>query len=146
MSMLDELLSGADESAAPGSVADGDGARRPAAPVGPRVVVAHGVSYAPELAYRQRLESLAAGDPRLTYVPTVSRPDAPENFGWTGRLGRVESVLEEVCGELRLDPSDTVAYLCGNPEMVARSREVLSGLGFAADAVIHENYWTTVAA
>jgi NAD(P)H-flavin reductase len=75
-------------------------------------------------------------------VPTVSRPAAPENAQWMGRHGRVESILARVCGELMLDPLDTVAYLCGNPEMVALSRETLRSLGFPADAVIHENYWT----
>jgi ferredoxin--NADP+ reductase len=114
--------------------------------IGPRVVVAHGVSYASELAYRQRLELLAVGHTRLTYVPTVSRPDEPGNAGWVGRSGRVEEVLASVCGELRVDPSNTVAYLCGNPDMVARSQEVLRSLGFAADAVIHENYWTAAVA
>jgi ferredoxin--NADP+ reductase len=109
---------------------------------GPRVVVAHGVSYASELAYRHRIEARAAVDSRLTYVPTVSRPAAPENAQWMGRHGRVESILARVCGELMLDPLDTVAYLCGNPEMVALSRETLRSLGFPADAVIHENYWT----
>jgi ferredoxin/flavodoxin---NADP+ reductase len=113
----------------------------PAAALGPRVVVAHGVSYASELAYRDRLEHLATGDPRLAYIPTVSRPDAPENAGWAGRTGRVESILAGICEDLQLDPSGTVAYLCGNPDMVASSREVLVGLGLPADAILHENYW-----
>jgi ferredoxin--NADP+ reductase len=114
--------------------------------VEPRVVVAHGVSYAPELAYRHRLETIAATEPRLAYVPTVSRPDDPENAGWTGRSGRVESILARMCGEIGLDPSDTVAYLCGNPDMVARSREVLRSLGFPDEAIVLENYWTAAGA
>jgi ferredoxin/flavodoxin---NADP+ reductase len=135
MSMLGELLSG---------VADGDASRR-AALTGPRVVVAHGVSYESELSYRQRLQSLAARSPRLTYVPTLSRPDDPENAGWVGRSGRVETILAGICEDLSLDPADTVAYLCGNPDMVARSWEALRDRGFAAEAVVHENYWTTAA-
>lgn len=139
ISMLGELLGGVDDT--------GRASRRAAAaaPVGPRVVVAHGVSYESELSYRQHLQSLAAVNPRLTYVPTLSRPDDPENAGWVGRSGRVEAILAGVCADLNLDPSDSVAYLCGNPDMVARSEEVLRGLGFAADAVIHENYWTAAA-
>jgi ferredoxin--NADP+ reductase len=140
MSMLGELLGGVDGA--------GRASRRAAAaaPVGPRVVVAHGVSYESELSYRRRLQSLAAGNARLSYVPTLSRPDDPENAGWVGRSGRVEAILAEVCEDLGLDPSDTVAYLCGNPEMGARSQEVLMSLGFASDAIVHENYWTASAA
>ena len=140
ISMLGELLGGVDDT--------GRASRRAAAasPVGPRVVVAHGVSYESELSYRQHLQSLAAVNPRLTYVPTLSRPHDPENAGWVGRSGRVEAILAGVCADLNLDPSDSVAYLCGNPDMVARSEEVLRGLGFAPEAVIHENYWTAAAA
>ena len=110
---------------------------------GTRVVVAHGVSYASELAYRPWLESVAAAHAEIVYVPTVSRPDAPQNAGWTGRSGRVEHALPSICEELALDPSDTVAYLCGNPEMVERSRETLLAHGLAGDAIVHENYWAS---
>jgi ferredoxin/flavodoxin---NADP+ reductase len=132
ISMLNELLD---------RDGTGDDPVRPEARSGPRVVVAHGVSYAAELAYRERLENTAAANPRFTYVPTVSRPSASENDGWPGRTGRVESILDDVCAELRLDPANTIAYLCGNPEMIATSREALCRLGLRADAIIHENYW-----
>jgi ferredoxin-NADP reductase len=108
-------------------------------------VVAHGVSYAAELAYRPWLESLAASLPDIHYVPTVSRPDAPQNAGWTGRSGRAEQVLPAIWDELRLDPIRTIAYLCGNPEMVERSRETLLELGLAPEAIVHENYWAATA-
>ncbi len=124
MSMLNDVLG----SAEPG--------------LGPRVVVAHGVSYESELAYRGRLEALAARNARLVYVPTVSRPDHPANATWTGRCGRVESILPQVCAELALDPADTVAYLCGNPDMIETSRTALAGLGFSDDAIVREQYWT----
>ena len=135
ISMIDELLTRGEA---------GDDHAQPRARSGPHVVVANGVSYAPELVYRSRLEGMASADPRLAYVPTVSRSDEPENAAWTGRTGRVESILGELCVELGLDPLDTVAYLCGNPEMIATSREALRGLGFPADAIIHENYWAAV--
>jgi ferredoxin/flavodoxin---NADP+ reductase len=131
MSMLTDVV----EAAPP--LAD---ARHGGSPI--RAVVAHGVSYAPEFAYRRRLEELAALNPRFRYVPTVSRPDDPSNADWMGRSGRVEAILARTCGELMLDPANTVAYLCGNPDMVERSREVLSSLGFPEAAIVHENYWT----
>jgi ferredoxin--NADP+ reductase len=133
MSMLGDLLDGPPLDQARSSSA------------GRRIVVAHGVSYASELSYRSRLEREAAANPGLVYAPTVSRPDDPANDGWPGRTGRIESILTGLCHELQLDPADTVAYLCGNPEMVARSREILRGLGLAPEAIVHENYWPATA-
>jgi ferredoxin--NADP+ reductase len=113
----------------------------PSAAAVPRVVVAHGVSHMPELAYRVRLELLAAEYPKFIYAPTVSRPNSPENAGWSGLVGRVERVLPSLWSELGMTADSTVAYLCGNPDMVAASREVLAGLGMSESAILHENYW-----
>ncbi len=132
MSMLGDLLGSSGVSAY---------RARPQAVSGPRVVVAHGVSYVSELAYEDRLRRMAAAGAGLAYEPTVSRPDEPANAGWTGRTGRIEGILAGICEGLRLDPSGTVAYLCGNPEMVDRSRNVLRSLNIPADAIVHENYW-----
>jgi ferredoxin-NADP reductase len=130
ISMLPELVAGA-----PGSPPK---AR-------PRVVLAHGVSYQQELAYRTRLETLMARHPELVYAPTVSRPDAPQNAGWSGRTGRVERILPAIWAELALDPRDTIAYLCGNPDMVESSRDTLLRVGMPAGAIVHENYWAAPA-
>jgi ferredoxin-NADP reductase len=108
-------------------------------------VVAHGVSHAPELAYRTWLESLAQNHSEMTYVPTVSRPNEAQSAGWAGRTGRVEQALPAIIEELRLEPGNTIAYLCGNPDMVERSREVLIEAGLPSDAIVHENYWATTA-
>jgi ferredoxin-NADP reductase len=107
----------------------------------PQVVMAHGVSYEAELAYRDRLEALAASRPSFVYSPAVSRPDAPENDRWHGRTGRVERTLPGLWTELGLEAVTTVAYLCGNPDMVAAARRTLLELGLPADAIYHENYW-----
>ena len=107
----------------------------------PRIVVVHGVSYAAELAYRDRLEAWSARG-RLSYVPSVSRPDDPANAGWSGATGRTESILHRVCDQLSLRPDDTVAYICGNPEMVEAATQILIGRGFPEPSVIRENYWT----
>ncbi|HEY5487231.1 MAG TPA: 4Fe-4S binding protein [Candidatus Limnocylindrales bacterium] len=108
---------------------------------GPRVVVVHGASYVSELAYRDRLEGWAAGG-RLVYVPTISRPSDPANEGWAGKTGRTEAILASICREFGLDPLDSVAYLCGNPDMTDYSAAVLAALGFPEGAVVRELYWT----
>ena len=106
-----------------------------------RAVVVHGVSYADELAYRDRLERLAASTDRVRYVPVVSRPGEAANVSWAGLTGRIDARLAEVCEAHGLDPTGTVAYLCGNPEMIASAERVLAGRGFAGDAIVTEHYW-----
>lgn len=107
-----------------------------------RVVLLHGVSYAGELGYRDELEELAA-DPRwrLVYVPTVSRPSDPANARWPGWHGRAEAILGKVCDTSGILPSGAVAFLCGNPGMVAEARDVLHRRGFAPEQIREEMYW-----
>ncbi|HZP96776.1 MAG TPA: FAD-binding oxidoreductase [Candidatus Limnocylindria bacterium] len=112
-----------------------DAAERP-------IVLVHGVSYVQELAYRLFLEDLAADRARaFSYVPTISRPAAPENAGWTGSVGRVESVIAGVCERLDLTLRRTVAYVCGNPQMTAGVRGILTARGFDRSQVHTEDYW-----
>jgi ferredoxin/flavodoxin---NADP+ reductase len=112
-----------------------DGAPRPA-------VFLNGVSYAHEIGYREQLESWeTSGGYPVTYVPTVSRPEHPQNAGWLGRTGRVESILVPVLDELGLTPANSVAYICGNPDMIATAEERLLSRGYAEDQVHKELYW-----
>jgi ferredoxin--NADP+ reductase len=107
-----------------------------------RTVVLHGASYADELGYRALLESWqAGGEFPLTYVPTVSRPRDPRNTGWAGRVGRVEAIVPAVCDELGLTPDNAIAYLCGNPDMIATVDATLLGRGFPEAQVKKELYW-----
>ncbi len=107
-----------------------------------RTVMLNGVSYVEELGYRELLEGWERdGSYPLTYVPTVSRPSDPRNAGWTGRTGRVESVIHDVCAQLRLEPEETVVYICGNPEMILNVEGVLMGDGYPEFHVKKELYW-----
>ncbi len=112
-----------------------DGRPRPA-------IMLNGVSYESELGYRALIEDWqASGSYPVTFVPTVSRPDDPSNATWTGRTGRVESILAPVLDELGLTPANAVAYICGNPDMILSAEETLLGRGFAEDQVHKELYW-----
>lgn len=124
VSMLETLLAG------------GDSGERP-----PRAVVVHGVSRVAELAYREQLERWASDDRGVAYAPAISRPDHPENLGWDGAVGRVDAILDALCDEHALDPLTTVAYLCGNPEMIAAVERILEARGFPSDAIVSEHYW-----
>lgn len=107
-----------------------------------RTVLLNGVSHASELGYRELLQGWQeSGEYPLTFVPTVSRADDPRNADWTGRTGRVESILAPVLDELGLHPANSVAYICGNPDMILSAEETLLGRGYGEDQVHKELYW-----
>ena len=112
-----------------------DGAPRP-------TVFLNGVSYARDLGYRELLEDWqASGGYPVTFIPTVSRPAARENSNWTGRTGRVESIVAPVLDEHGLTPANSIAYICGNPDMIIAAEETLLGRGFPEAQVKKELYW-----
>jgi len=112
-----------------------DGRPRPA-------VLLNGVSHAHELGYRELLEDWqASGTYPVTFVPTVSRPADPLNASWMGRTGRVETILGPVLDELGLSPANSIAYICGNPDMIVSAEETLLGRGYPEDQVLKELYW-----
>ena len=51
------------------------------------------------------------------------------------------SILEPVLDELGLTPANSVAYICGNPDMIATAEERLLGRGYAEEQVHKELYW-----
>ena len=108
-----------------------------------RVIVAHGVRGAGDLAYRDyivnelpRHEFLGEQISRqLLYYPAVSR----EAFAWEGRdnRGRLTDLLDSgrMATDLGLDPLDPAhdrAMICGSPQMLADFRALLDRRGFVA--------------
>jgi len=108
-----------------------------------RVIVAHGVRGAGDLAYRDyivnelpRHELLGEQIARqLLYYPAVSR----EAFDWQGRdqRGRVTDLLDSgrMAADLGLEPLDAAhdrAMICGSPQMLADFRALLDRRGFTA--------------
>jgi ferredoxin--NADP+ reductase len=107
-----------------------------------RAVFLNGVSYAHELGYRAIVEGWQrSGEYPVTYIPTVSRPNDPVNAGWLGRTGRVETILGPVLDELGLTPADSIAYICGNPDMILSAEETLLARGYPEEQVHKELYW-----
>ena len=107
-----------------------------------RVVFLNGVSRVDDLGYRSLLEGWAAsGTYPVTYIPTVSRPNEPANAAWEGRWGRVESIVAPVCDELGLTADNTIAYICGNPDMIVAAEATLLERGFPETQVKKELYW-----
>ena len=83
----------------------------------------------------------ASGAYPVSYQPTISRPDDPRNIGWTGRRGRAEHVVLDVCKDLHLRPEKTVVYICGNPDMILNAESALMDHGFPEFHVKKELYW-----
>ena len=108
-------------------------------PVSQKLVVLQAASRSWEFAYREELEALAKKFQWLRYIPTISRPW--EDLAWKGEVGRAEDVLRKYLDSLGLEPSDTTAYLCGHPEMIANSTGILQRRGFPKEFIREEVYW-----
>lgn len=108
-----------------------------------RVILAHGVRHARDLAYRDYIvnelprheflgEQIAA---QLRYYPAVSR----EDFVFEGRdqRGRLTEMMDsgrmmQQLGIEPLDPRHDRAMICGSPQMLADFRALLDARGFSA--------------
>jgi len=107
-----------------------------------QAVFLNGVSHVRDLGYRELVESWeSSGRYPVRFVPTVSRPADPSNAGWSGRTGRVEAIVSAVFSDMGLSADGTVAYLCGNPDMILSAEATLLDLGLAETAVKKELYW-----
>jgi ferredoxin--NADP+ reductase len=118
------------------------------APPWRRIVIINGVRRVADLGYRDELERAAAHDPRLTYIPLVTRDDTAD---WDGLVGRVQTALDP--GRFRklvgaeLTPHDSHVFLVGNPDMVDSVEAELTSRGFTTHrhrhpGTIHvEKYW-----
>lgn len=96
-----------------------------------RLMILHGASHADELPYATELAALAASHPRLSYVPTVSRPAEARNAGWSGATGRVDE--HAIRAASTLDPASTQVLAIGNSGMISNVRTALGGRGFRVD-------------
>jgi ferredoxin--NADP+ reductase len=90
------------------------------------VVLVHSVRTVAELAYRDEIEALH--EPRLHYVPTVTREPfpTPERGSELFRSG----VLSQRLGLPAADPEQDRVMICGNPEMTRELTRYLKGSGW----------------
>jgi ferredoxin/flavodoxin---NADP+ reductase len=104
-----------------------------------KLFLLNGASRSREFGYREELQEVAREVPWLQYVPTVSRPWEDEQ--WQGERGRVDDVLRKYADTWGLDASNSVAYLCGHPEMIERGKGMLKRIGFTKEILKEEIYW-----
>ncbi|MBE9610922.1 ferredoxin--NADP reductase [Chitinilyticum litopenaei] len=117
-----------------------------------RIIVAHSVRHAVELAYREEIVALAdnallaEGGASLCYVPIVTR-----DTSHAGLRQRIPALLTsgqlEDAAQCTLDVAGSRLMVCGNPEMTAELRSWLAGRGFATTRrgirgqMAFEQYW-----
>jgi ferredoxin/flavodoxin---NADP+ reductase len=99
----------------------------------------HGASRSWEFGYRQELEKFAEQAPWFTYVPTISRPW--EDASWKGEVGRVDELIRKYADHWGCTAQNTIAYLCGHPEMIEHGRGILKRVGFQKENLKEEVYW-----
>jgi ferredoxin--NADP+ reductase len=105
-----------------------------------RLYLLNGASRPWEFGYKEELTRFAAELPWLKYVPTVSRPW--DHADWPGEIGRADDILRKYADQWGLDASNTHAYLCGHPDMIANSKAILKRRGFIDKIAIKEEiYW-----
>ena len=116
-----------------------------------KFVFIHGVRFEEDLGYREAIEQMAKDDPRVVYLPAVSR--APKDSPYTGYRGRVTTMFSDgtyaqAVGK-PLDPKQDHIFLCGNPAMIDQLEgELVERDGFTIksprqkDGNLHfERYW-----
>ena len=106
---------------------------------GHRFFIMEGASHQDEFVYDSELVRRSDEYPdMLTFIPTVSRPQAERNRGWSGALGRVNLLVEEYIAKWSLPKDDTLIYLCGNPGMIEDVKQRLGGKGWN---LMDERFW-----
>lgn len=104
-----------------------------------RFFIMEGASHADELVYDTELGRFSAAYPDvIQYIPSVSRADAPRNARWTGRVGRINLLLEEYLERWELPTDDAVVYLCGHPGMIDDAKRRLLPKGWFLK---EERFW-----
>ncbi len=100
----------------------------------------NGASRPWEFGYKEELTRFSAELPWFKYVPTVSRPW--DHADWPGEIGRADDILRKYADQWQLGPTNTTAYLCGHPDMIANSKAILKRRGFLDRTAIKEEiYW-----
>ena len=99
----------------------------------------NGASRSWEFGYREELEGVAKEVPWFRCVSTVSR--AWEDDNWRGEAGRVDDLIRKYADAWGCTAANSVAYLCGHPEMVEHGKGILKRIGFAKENLKEEVYW-----
>ena len=104
-----------------------------------KLYLLNGASRSWEFGYHDELSKIAQEVPWLAYVPTISRPWEDEK--WKGETGRVDDVIRKYTDKWGLSGQNSIAYLCGHPEMIEHGKGILKRCGYPKEALKEEIYW-----
>ena len=99
-----------------------------------RLTLVYSASSPDELLFRRELQSIAARNPRIRCVFTVTH-DAPKT--WDGHRGRIDADLLRAEGV----DLDALFFICGPPEMIQDIAAMLTALGVPGSRVRYEQWW-----
>ena len=102
-------------------------------------LIIHGASCSADFGpYRCELDKLCS-EGWLTYVPTISRPWDDAN--WHGEIGRVEDIVRKHTDLLGFSSTNSVAYVCGHPQMVENVKNILTRARYLKRQIREEQYF-----
>jgi ferredoxin/flavodoxin---NADP+ reductase len=111
------------------------------------VVLCHAVRHASELAYGRQIEVLQQRyRSQFIFVPFVSREPVPHALGGRIPAAIANGQLEAHTG-LKLEATNSQTMICGNPEMVIDTAEILKSRGLQKNLrrkpgqITVERYW-----
>lgn len=84
-----------------------------------------------QFAYRSELDAMALAG-RINLMLTVSRA----GDAWDGRLGRIDEELLRAA----MPSPDACCLICGPPQLVSDTTQLLRGIGVSADRILTEKY------
>ncbi len=99
------------------------------------VVLIYGARNEAELLYGDEFEAFARENPRFRFYACFSRTPRTQPRAHD-RNGRVQVALEEIAPDAGRD----IAYLCGNPDMVDQSFNLLKDAGLPIPHIRREKY------
>ena len=99
-----------------------------------RLTLVYSASTPDELLFREELTSIAAANPRIRHVFTVTQ-EASET--WKGHSGRIDAdLLKSESVDL-----DALYFVCGPPAMIRAMIAMLRGLGVQRARIRYEQWW-----
>jgi ferredoxin--NADP+ reductase len=111
------------------------------------VVLVHGVRYPSDLAYQEELHALSSQySNRFRFVPIISRAESPGALSGRITTAIENGSLESVAGQ-KLSADNSVAMMCGNPQMLddteslLNQRKMLRHKHASPGHIVVERYW-----
>lgn len=101
-----------------------------------RVTVVMGVRSPRDALYADEFRAFTDADSARRRLLVCYSRELPDPAGAGDRRGYVQDAL----AELELDPTDTLVYLCGNPDMIDTVAARCGEAGFGRRALIREKY------